>query len=559
MVRQSQVERDTNEKTGEDVSFFKEAKPKPRPPKQTMPMTDDGSFQLSTQPQAQAKNAPPYNVVRFNKEAAYREPMEKGAAVIRSVVARIILVLISYAANNLADAFQSGQIIRFSSQHVVRRATTTNIITRAVDSSHFVALFSSRNFDLDNNDREQPTRIERTEDERAYIESVLRTNVLFQDVVRQGSLIDLASAFDKVEYKKGDVIFSQGDTDKDYMLILEEGECSITIDGEELGGIYGTMRPPAMVGELALLMDKDRAATVIAKTNVVAFRLDRASFKYFMTGPLVKAEDIKIDIVKIDNVIDKISGVKTRYGGDIIRQFKPNRRWLWGRWHGTILQQAWKAAATSMLVSTCFVAAIRLSCRPTWAPGQIPDPHFPVISRLVPLAKLWHYLMSITTFILTFFLSQAYTLWRNMYDTTRKIQGRMNDIGLLVASTVERDDQGKFTKRGEILLDDIANYTRLFHLFCWANFSKKFQVLSTSRGMSRMLSRGIMSRHEYNTLTSLSSSNGGNHNACLTWILIKCLKAMKDNTLPKDRALRTLLFDKICGKSLTAIFYKILR
>ena len=148
-----------------------------------------------------------------------------------------------------------------------------NIRTRAVDSSHFVALFSSRNFDLDNNDREQPTRIERTEDERAYIESVLRTNVLFQDVVRQGSLIDLASAFDKVEYKKGDVIFSQGDTDKDYMLILEEGECSITIDGEELGGIYGTMRPPAIVGELALLMDKDRAATVIAKTNVVAFVL----------------------------------------------------------------------------------------------------------------------------------------------------------------------------------------------------------------------------------------------------------------------------------------------
>ncbi|KAK1743540.1 bestrophin family protein [Skeletonema marinoi] len=474
--------------------------------------------------------------------------MAKDAIRLPTIIARSIIILFfviccTYTSTCFADAFQSSGSIRFSS--LVDRNPSRTII-RAINSSSSTTLFSSRNFDLDSNDRAQPTRIERTEDERAYIESVLRTNVLFQDVVRQGSLIDLASAFDRVEYKKGDTIFSQGDTDKDYMLILEEGECSITIDGEEIPGIYGTMRPPAMVGELALLMDKDRAATVIAKTNVVAFRLDRASFKYFMTGPLVKAEDIKTEIRNIDHVIDQISGVKKRYGGDIIRQFKPSRRWLWGRWHGTILQQAWKAAATSMLVSTCFVAAIRFFCRPSWAPGQIPDPNFPIVSRLIPLAKLWHYLMSITTFILTFFLSQAYTLWRNMYDTTRKIQGRINDIGLLVASTVERDDQGKYTKRGEDLLDDIGNYTRLFHLFCWAKYSKKFQVLSTSRGMSRMLSRGIMSRTEYNTLTSLSSSNGGPHNACLTWILVKCLTAMKDNTLPNDHALRDLLFRKMC-------------
>jgi len=103
-------------------------------------------------------------------------------------------------------------------------------------------------------------------------------------------------------------------------------------------------------------------------------------------------------------------------------------------------------------------------------------------------------------------------------------------------------------------LDDIANYTCLFHVFCWAKYSKKFQVLSTSRGMSRMLSRGIMSRTEYNTLTSLSSSNGGPHNACLTWILVKCLTAMKDNTLPSDHALRDLLFHKMCGTCLAAIY-----
>ena len=78
-------------------------------------------------------------------------------------------------------------------------------------------------------------------DEHAHIESVLKANVLFQDMAtgtegrwHQRLLYDLASAFYKVEYEKGDVIFSQGSTDKDYMLILEQGECQITIDGKEI-------------------------------------------------------------------------------------------------------------------------------------------------------------------------------------------------------------------------------------------------------------------------------------------------------------------------------------
>ena len=210
-----------------------------------------------------------------------------------------------------------------------------------------------------------------------------------------------------------------------------------------------------------------------------------------------------------------------------------------------------------MMISICFIATLRHFCKPTWAVGQIPDASFPIVSRLSALAKLWHYLMSITTFILTFFLSQAYGLWRGMYTTTRKIQGRINDIGLLVASTVERDDQGRYTKRGEALLDDIGNYTRLFHVFCWAKYTKKFEILQSARGMSRMLSRGIMTRKEYNTLSSLSSRNGGPHNACLTWILIKCLTAMKENTLPNDHALRDVLFHKMCGKFFVCVYVRL--
>ena len=426
----------------------------------------------------------------------------------------------------------------------------------SIRSLNLPALFSKQTSNIGENfEEDQPTgtNIKCTE-ERAFIESALNTNYLFQDHFSDGSLILLSSAFVTVEYQKGDVIFNQGDAtdnDDDFMLILGKGECAVTIDGVAIPDPYGTIGRGTMVGELALLMEsKYRSATVTAKTNIVAFRLDRASFKRFMAGPHEKVEDIKAEILKIDQTIDKISGVRTHYGGDIIRKFKPSRAWLWGRWSGTILQQAWPACFVSMLVTSCFVAAVRYFTEPTWELGQVPDPTFPLISRLVPLTVLWKYLMNVTTFILTFFLAQAYSMWRNMYDTTRTIQGRLSHIVLLVASTVERDEHGKLSEKAEHLVEDIGHYVRLFHVFNWASYSKKFAVISTNRGLSRMLSRGLISRKEYNTLTSLQPT-GGPHHTCIMWILVRVLSAMKNGTLPNDHAMREMLFDRVCGECLS--------
>ena len=46
--------------------------------------------------------------------------------------------------------------------------------------------------------------------------------------------------------------------------------------------------------------------------------------------------------------------------------------------------------------------------------------------------------LTLSTFILTFFTSQAYAHWRSVYFTTRAIQGRINDLCLLLAVGAER-------------------------------------------------------------------------------------------------------------------------
>ena len=95
--------------------------------------------------------------------------------------------------------------------------------------------------------------------------------------------------------------------------------------------------------------------------------------------------------------------------------------------------------------------------------------------------------MSITTFVLTFFLSQAYALWRNIYTCGRKIQGRLNDVSLVLACSVERNKNGEYTDRGLLLLNDVAMSCRLCHAFSWAGFVKRYQILLSPRGLSRML------------------------------------------------------------------------
>jgi predicted membrane chloride channel (bestrophin family) len=382
----------------------------------------------------------------------------------------------------------------------------------------------------------------KTAEEQTFIIKTLQSNFLFQDITGD-SFDSLVSAFEKTVYPRGSVIVKQGDTNADYVYIVANGKCTVSIDGQQLPEPYGTMTKGSMVGELAMLYDAARAATVTAGTDVTVYRLDVGSFNHFVRSQPEKVEDIKTELTKIDKVIDQISGMKTRYGGSIIREFKPMRSWLWTRWRGTILEHGWKVVLGNMLLSVAFISLIRGNVKPTWSVGMLPDANNPVIARMLGLGKVWHYLMNITTFILTFFLSQAYGVWRSMYTLSRIIQGRMNDIGLLVATTAERDEKGQYTPRAEALLDDVAAYSRLFHALAWAKFTRKFEILLTDRGMSRMLSRGIMTRKQYSTLFSLKP-NGGPHNAPMMWIVVRCLRAMKDGTLPDDRSLRDILFSK---------------
>ena len=82
-------------------------------------------------------------------------------------------------------------------------------------------------------------------------------------------------AMHTVEFNPGQTIIKQGD-EGDSFYVLGAGTCDITIRGK--GSVAKASRGVAF-GELALMFNQPRAATVTAEGDVVAWKVDDVTFK----------------------------------------------------------------------------------------------------------------------------------------------------------------------------------------------------------------------------------------------------------------------------------------
>ena len=86
-----------------------------------------------------------------------------------------------------------------------------------------------------------------------------------------------------VNLSPGEVLMQQGEVGDDFFAIAA-GKVSVVVDGERVD----TAGAGEYVGQIALLLDVPRTATVVAYTPVRAFRLDRAGFDRLVAGTFRK-------------------------------------------------------------------------------------------------------------------------------------------------------------------------------------------------------------------------------------------------------------------------------
>ncbi len=138
---------------------------------------------------------------------------------------------------------------------------------------------------------------------------------------------------------------------------------------------------------------------------------------------------------------------------------------------------------------------------------------------------LWGQLLSVTTFTLTFFLNQSYGLWRKCYDYSRRLQGRLNDLGMVLAAHATRtkpsspDIPSTYTPQSRQALELVSRYVRVFNLLTYASFTRSHRPILTPRGMRRLVERGILTPKEREILTDAEVPATQRHNAVLVWLI----------------------------------------
>jgi hypothetical protein len=203
---------------------------------------------------------------------------------------------------------------------------------------------------------------------------------------------------------------------------------------------------------------------------------------------------------KLDSILDECLRYSARR--PIMVQFNPSSKFIWRQWKGTVFTETWKSAARMALwASIVYFTFLR----------------FPLVKQAFSgFNSPWAQLCTVSTFTLTFYLNEAYSVWRTSLTRCRTLQGRLNDLVMALAGFAQRVDGregSEFTPASRSILVVVGRYIRLFNILSYASLTRSHRPLLTPRGMRRMADRGLMTKKERRVLKNLPVPATQRHNA----------------------------------------------
>ena len=178
----------------------------------------------------------------------------------------------------------------------------------------------------------KPRVIEKTEEQINKIKARIVNSFLFSNL-EPNELEIVIGAMDEKHYKPEENVITQGESG-DCLYVVEEGnlDCTkhFTADGEEK--YLKTYIPGESFGELALLYNAPRAATIKAKTDCILWVLDRETFNNIVKDAAQKKREKyesflkKVDILstidsyELGQISDALKGNVYKKGEYIIKE-----------------------------------------------------------------------------------------------------------------------------------------------------------------------------------------------------------------------------------------------
>jgi len=152
----------------------------------------------------------------------------------------------------------------------------------------------------------------KTPEEEMRIAAFMGSSVLTKHLnMNQQKL--MMGTMNKKEFVEGSVVIKQGD-DGDDFFIVDSGSCGCYITGAEaedthdaFGGCVQTCETGDAFGELALMYNAPRAATVVAKTETTLWAVDRDTFRAMVIGIMLENRTKNNTLLKQVNILQTLT------------------------------------------------------------------------------------------------------------------------------------------------------------------------------------------------------------------------------------------------------------
>ena len=121
-------------------------------------------------------------------------------------------------------------------------------------------------------------------------------------------------------FSDGDTVINQGD-DGDVLYVVDEGslDCSRVMKKGEQPTYLKTYGPGEAFGELALLYNAPRAATIVAKSSCVLFALDRATFNHVVKDAAVRKRNRYEEFLSKIDILSTMDAYERSQIADVIK------------------------------------------------------------------------------------------------------------------------------------------------------------------------------------------------------------------------------------------------
>lgn len=239
----------------------------------------------------------------------------------------------------------------------------------------------------------------------------------------------------------------------------------------------------------------------------------------------------------IDAAIDLIATDETH--SSVIRGVQPDRMWLWRQWRGTIMVSEGFNIGLVICIATVLSIVVPMVEEESVLALRVD-------SILAAILSLWTYMLTLTTFILTFYIQQSYDFWWSIYLAFRDVQARLNELSMMFATHAARTDTMEYTPEATKLLKDTAVVNRLFSVFTYATLSRRYRILHTTRALKRMVERGVMPCHIYQSIVQLKIPTDARCYSMLELLMIKFQQGLKKKTLIGGDGFEQCILDRCC-------------